>query len=74
MLPLIGQSRKRGVTKVFKIFLEMVRSGKAPDYANLFMADTVLAHQMNAQEQFAVKRTLKNYSKHVRVSNNVWQF
>ena len=49
-----------------KLFLETVRSGKTPDKANLFMADTVLAHQMNAEEQIAVKRTPENYSEHVK--------
>jgi len=49
-----------------KLFLEMVRSGIAPDKASLFMADTVLAHQMNAEEQITVKRTPQNYSEHVK--------
>jgi predicted ester cyclase len=30
------------------------------------MADTVLAHQMNAEEQIVVKRTPENYSEHVK--------
>lgn len=49
-----------------KLFLETVRSGKAPDKADLFMADTVLAHQVNAEEQTIVKRTPQNYSAHVK--------
>jgi predicted ester cyclase len=49
-----------------KLFLETVRSGKAVDKANLFMGDTVLAHQMNAEEQITVKRTPQDYSEHVK--------
>ena len=30
------------------------------------MADTVIAHQMNAEEQVAVERTPENYSEHVK--------
>lgn len=49
-----------------KLFLETVRSGKSPEKASLFMTDTVLAHQMNAEEQTTVKRTAQNYSDHVK--------
>jgi reactive intermediate/imine deaminase len=49
-----------------KLFLETVRSGKVPDNANIFMADTVLAHQANAEEQITVKRTPQNYSEHIK--------
>jgi len=47
-------------------FLEVVRSGKHPDQAVKFMTDTLLAHQMNAEEETAVKRTPQNYADHVR--------
>ncbi|MBB6501049.1 Rid family detoxifying hydrolase [Pedobacter cryoconitis] len=47
-------------------FLEVVRSGKHPDQAVKFMADTVLAHQMNAEEETAVKRTPQDYAAHIR--------
>jgi predicted ester cyclase len=51
---------------IIRLFLEQVRSGKQPDNAILFMADSILAHQMNAEEQTTVKRTPKNYADHVR--------
>ncbi|HEX5169979.1 MAG TPA: ester cyclase [Cyclobacteriaceae bacterium] len=47
-------------------FLEIVRAGKDPDKANVFMADTILAHQMNAENQTTVKRTPQNYADHIR--------
>jgi predicted ester cyclase len=52
--------------KTVKLFLEQVRSGKLPDNAKLFMADTVLAHQMNSEEQTTVTRNPKNYADHIR--------
>jgi|GEM_PF-113258 reactive intermediate/imine deaminase len=50
---------------IVKQFLENVRTGKHPDMASLFMADTVLAHQMNSEEQATVKRTPQNYTDHI---------
>src|SRR5487761_2309316 len=52
--------------KIVNLFLDQVRSGKQPGNANLFMADSVLAHQMNSEEQTTITRTPKNYSDHVR--------
>jgi len=52
--------------KVVRDFLQVVRSGKAPQRAAEFMADTVIAHQMNAEKQEAIKRTPQNYTEHVR--------
>ena len=52
--------------EIIKLFLEQVRSGKQPDNAILFMGDSILAHQMNAEEQTTVKRTPQNYADHVR--------
>ena len=49
-----------------KQFLETVRSAKAPEKAGIFMADTVLAHQMNAEEPTTIKRTPQDYSEHVK--------
>jgi len=51
---------------IVKLFLEEVRSGKQPENAELFMADSILAHQMNAEEQTTVKRTPQNYTDHIR--------
>lgn len=52
--------------EIVKEFLEQVRSGKHVDNAGLFMADTLLAHQMNSEEETTVKRTPKNYADHIR--------
>ena len=52
--------------EIVKLFLEEVRSGKQPDNALYFMADNVLAHQLNAEEQTTVTRTPQNYSDHIR--------
>ena len=51
--------------EIVKLFLENVRSGKHPENASHFMADIVLAHQMNAEEQATVKRTAGNYTDHI---------
>lgn len=52
--------------KVVRKFLEDVRSGKSPDDAGLYMNDTLLAHQMNAEEETTVKRTPQNYTEHIK--------
>ena len=52
--------------KVVRKFLEDVRSGKNPDDAGLYMNDTLLAHQMNAEEETTVKRTPQNYTDHIK--------
>src|SRR4030095_288428 len=52
--------------EIVKQFLEEVRTGKHPDNSSLFMADTVLAHQMNSEEQATVKRTPQNYTDHIK--------
>ena len=46
-------------------FLEIVRSGKEPARAGEFLADTVIAHQLNAEKQEIVHRTPKNYQEHI---------
>jgi predicted ester cyclase len=43
-----------------------VRTGKAPDDANLFMAELVLAHQVTVENETTVERTPANYASHVR--------
>jgi predicted ester cyclase len=52
--------------KIIRSFLQIVRSGKAPERAAEFMADTVIAHQMNAEKQEAIKRTPQNYMEHIK--------
>lgn len=42
-----------------------MRSGAHPEKANLYFADTVLAHQVNAENPVTVKRTPANYTQHV---------
>lgn len=50
---------------VVKAFLQEVRTGLHPEKASLYMADTVLAHQVNAENPVTVKRTPANYKAHV---------
>ena len=46
-------------------FLEIVRSGKEPSRAGEFLADSIIAHQLNAEKQEIVHRTPKNYQEHI---------
>jgi reactive intermediate/imine deaminase len=65
----IAARSKREVTtskEIVKQFLEQVRSGKNPENARLFMTDTVLAYQMNSENQEIIKRTPQNYTDHIR--------
>ena len=59
-------SQAQSPEKVVREFLKNVRSGLRPDDANLYMADTVLAHQLNSENPSTVKRTPNNYADHVR--------
>jgi reactive intermediate/imine deaminase len=52
--------------KTVREFLEIVRSGKAPQRAAEFMAETVIANQMNAEKLEAVIRTPQNYAEHIK--------
>ncbi len=47
-------------------FLLTVRSGRNPDRAKDFMAEKVLAHQMNAENQQTLVRTPQDYADHVK--------
>ena len=47
-------------------FIADVRSGKAPERAADYMAPTVIAHQMNAENTTRVERTPDQYADHVR--------
>lgn len=72
----MAQAKKNNITLAFnksnvnkemiKRFLETVRTGKSPDDVKLFMADTILAHQVNVEDQTTVIRTPENYTNHVK--------
>jgi reactive intermediate/imine deaminase len=51
--------------KIVSQFLQIVRSGKNPERATEFMADTVIANQMNSEGTEAIKRTPQNYKEHI---------
>lgn len=51
--------------KIIRDFLSNVRSGLRPDDAKLYMADTVLAHQVISENPTTVKRTPANYTNHI---------
>ncbi|WP_247236513.1 ester cyclase [Telluribacter sp. SYSU D00476] len=57
-----GKSNK----EIVKAFLEEVRSGRQPENTSLYMAERVLAHQLNAENETVVERTPQNYADHVR--------
>ena len=50
---------------IIRDFLERVRSGKSPEDAKKYMADSVLAHQLNVENETTVKRTPENYTSHI---------
>ena len=52
--------------KIVRSFLQDVRSGKAPQRAAEFMADTVIANQLTSEKPEAIKRTPQNYTEHIR--------
>ncbi len=52
--------------KLVREFLLTVRSGKDPDRARDYMADKVLAHQMNAENPQTMERSPQNYADHVK--------
>lgn len=56
-----GQSSE----KIVRDFLSNVRTGLRPGDAKLYMADTVLAHQVTSESPTTVKRTPANYTSHV---------
>src|SRR5437588_4676324 len=58
--------------KIVRELLQVVRSGKAPERAGEFMADTVIANQMNSEKLEAIKRTPQNYADHIRDFLNMY--
>ena len=52
--------------EIIREFLLVVRSGKDPDRAGEYLADQVLAHQVNAENPVSVPRTPGNYADHVK--------
>ena len=50
---------------IIREFLETVRSGKSPEDTKKYMADSVLAHQLNVENETTVKRTPENYTSHI---------
>ncbi|NCD72555.1 Rid family detoxifying hydrolase [Mucilaginibacter agri] len=51
--------------KTVRDFLEIVRSGKAPQRAGEFLADSAKAHQLNAEHPETIVRGPENYAQHV---------
>jgi len=52
--------------KTVREFLEIVRSGRSPERASEFMADSVKAHQLNAENLETLNRSPDNYAQHVK--------
>ncbi len=57
---------RKSSAEIVREFLQVVRSGKAPDRAAEYLAPQVLAHQVNAENPVTVPRTPDNYADHVR--------
>lgn len=51
--------------KIVRDFLDNVRTGLRPEDAKLYLADTVLAHQITSENPTTVKRTPANYTNHI---------
>jgi predicted ester cyclase len=58
--------------QIIREFLEVVRAGKKPEAASQYMADNVLAHQVNAENQTTVTRTHENYCNHIKEFINMY--
>jgi predicted ester cyclase len=52
--------------ELVRTFIDTVRSGKAPERAGEFLADSVIAQQMNAEKMETVIRTPCDYADHIR--------
>jgi len=61
----IAKAQTSEASEVVRSFLKEVRTGLHPERAKYFMADTVLAHQVNAEAPTTMKRTPQNYTDHV---------
>lgn len=58
-------SSAQSTEKIVRDFLANVRTGLRPEDAKLYMADTVLAHQVTSENPTTVKRTPANYTNHI---------
>lgn len=65
-VPLIADGQATSPKQIVENFMDDVRSGKNPQNAGLYLADTVLAHQVNAEDPVTLKRTPQNYEDHIR--------
>ena len=64
----ISQSKNsttRSPKETVEFFLKEVRSGLHPEKAAEYMADSILAHQVNSENPVTVHRTPSNYAAHV---------
>jgi predicted ester cyclase len=50
---------------IVKDFLQTVRSGKMPHKAHEYMAQSVVAHQMNVEHESSVIRSPEEYAQHI---------
>lgn len=59
-------NKTKSSEQLVREFLLTVRSGKDPEQASKYMAEKVLAHQVNAENPQTVERTPQNYTAHVQ--------
>ncbi|EUJ23650.1 hypothetical protein PGRAN_07081 [Listeria grandensis FSL F6-0971] len=62
------KSEKEIVSEFFKI----VRSGKEIERASEFMAEMVIAHQVQAENEYSVTRSPQDYSNHVQEMKDLY--
>jgi predicted ester cyclase len=62
----IADKEQLSPKEVVRRFLDEVRSGHFPEKADLYMAETVVAHQVNSEDPVSILRTPENYTSHVR--------
>ncbi|MBC1475301.1 ester cyclase [Listeria grandensis] len=62
------RSEKEIVSEFFKI----VRSGKEIERASEFMAEMVIAHQVQAENEYSVTRSPQDYSNHVQEMKDLY--
>ncbi|WPK13965.1 ester cyclase [Lysinibacillus louembei] len=58
--------------QILKSFYEIVRTGRHPERAELFMAKEVKAHQINSENMVTIIRSPQNYADHIREMKDSW--
>jgi predicted ester cyclase len=57
---------------IVRDFLLNVRAGKTPNDASRYLSDSVIAHQMTAEQETTVTRSPKDYAEHVKEFQRIY--